>query len=580
MKKTLFSIGVAAVLATTSSFGQAPAFSQVVVFGDSLSDTGNVRARTSAKSSGAIDYPSHTFNYDNGRFTNDTDTDPASHTYLGVWHEQLSRTFLGLPAASNSLGGGLNYAFGGATTMNGTHEEVEKTPVADITITIDDMGKQMDDYFANHVFDPNALFIVWGGSNDIRNDDTSANVIATVGRVDNLVSRLATAGARYILVPNVGPIGDTPRYFGTLKGATTNQASAEYRKELADSLQALQSTLASQGFTPAIYRVDEWADTVRVFSNGPRFGFTNFTSPAQDNSSANPDQYIFWDDLHPTTAGHYRLALTAYNAIVNPPPSPSKVLNISTRMFVDTGERVSIAGLIVTGDIAKKVLIRGIGPSLSKSGVPTPLANPVVTLFDNSGNVVATNDDWKKSPDAAEIMNTGLAPSNDLESALIANIAPGQYTAQLTGNSGGTGNGVIEVYDLAASASPVVANLSTRGFVGAGDNVMIAGVIIGQGDPPIMVFRALGPSLASFGVANPLADPTLELYDNNGNLIASNDDWQNPQIQAVRATNLAPSNLKESAIVSAFLSPGNYTAVVRGKNNTTGVAIVESYRIP
>jgi len=380
-------------------------------------------------------------------------------------------------------------------------------------------------------------------------------------------------------VPNVPPIGDTPRYFGTQKGATTNRASAEYRNELAVSLNALQSTLASQGFTPAIYRVDEWADTVRIFSNGPRFGFTNLTSAAQDNSSANPDQYIFWDDLHPTTAVHYRLALTAYNAIVNPPPSPSKVLNISTRMFVDTGERVSIAGLIVTGDIAKKVLIRGIGPSLSNSGVPTPLANPTVTLFNNSGNVVATNDDWKKSPDAAEIMSTGLAPSNDLESALIANIAPGQYTAQLTGNSGGTGNGVIEVYDLAASASPVVANLSTRGFVGAGDNVMIAGVIIGQGDPPIIVFRALGPSLASFGVANPLADPTLELYDGNGNLIASNDDWQNPQIQAVRATNLAPSNLKESAIVSAFLSPGNYTAVVRGKNNSTGVAIVESYRI-
>jgi hypothetical protein len=126
----------------------------------------------------------------------------------------------------------------------------------------------------------------------------------------------------------------------------------------------------------------------------------------------------------------------------------------------------------------------------------------------------------------------------------------------------------------------VVANLSTRGFVGAGDNVMIAGVIIGQGDLPIMVFRALGPSLASFGVVNPLADPTLELYDTNGNLIASNDDWQNPQLQAVQATNLAPSSSKESAIVAAFLSPGNYTAVVRGKNNTTGVATVESYRIP
>ena len=582
MQKIYLMVAAAALFAVTSSFGQAPAFSRIVVFGDSLSDTGNVRARTSAKSSGAIDYPSHTFNYDNGRFTNDSATDPASHTYLGVWHEQLARTFLGLPAASNSLGGvtGLNYAFGGATTMNGTHDEVESTPVADISITIDDMGKQMDDYLASHVVDASALYIVWGGSNDIRNDDSSASVTATVGRVDNLVSRLATAGAKYIMVPNVVPVGDTPSFSGTPRAATANQAAAEYRKELAASLAALQSNLASQGFTPRIFQVDEWADVVRIFSNGPRFGFTNITNPAQGNSSANPDQYIFWDDLHPTTAAHYRLALTAYNTIVNPTPAPSKAVNISTRMFVDTGERVSIAGFIVTGDVAKKVLIRGIGPSLSNSGVPTPLANPTVTLFDNTGNPVATNDDWKKSPDATEIMNTGLAPTNDLESAIIGNLAPGQYTARLAGVNNGTGNGVIEVFDLSTSSSTVVANLSTRGFVGANDNVMIAGVIIGQGDSPILVIRALGPSLANFGIANPLLDPTLELYDSNGNLIAFNDDWANPQVQAVRATNLSPSNAKESAIVSAFLSPGNYTAVVRGKNNTTGVGVVEAYRIP
>src|SRR3954467_15174522 len=123
MRKIYFYVAVAAMVAATSSFGQAPAFSRVVVFGDSLSDTGNVRERTSSKSSGVIDYPSHTFNYDNGRFTNDNDTAPASHTYLGVWHEQLARTILGLPAASNSLGGGVNYAFGGATTEDGTHEE-------------------------------------------------------------------------------------------------------------------------------------------------------------------------------------------------------------------------------------------------------------------------------------------------------------------------------------------------------------------------------------------------------------------------------------------------------------------------
>lgn len=558
---------------------QTPAFTRVVVFGDSLSDTGNVRARTSAKSSGAIDYPSHTFNYDNGRFTNDTDTDPASHTYFGVWHEQLAVTFLGLPAASNSLGGGFNYAFGGATTNDGTHQEIEETPVADITITIDDMGRQMDDYFASHVFDPNALYIVWGGGNDIRNDDSSANVTATVGRVDGLVSRLAKAGAKYIMVPNVVPLGNIPRYSGTPKGATANQASAEYRKELAGSLDVLKSTLAAQGFMPAIYRVDEWADAVRMFSNGPRFGFTNISSPAQDQN-VNPDQYLFWDDVHPTTAGHFRLALTAYNAIINPPPSPSKALNISTRLFVDVGERVSVAGFIVTGDVSKKVLIRGLGPSLTANGVPAPLSDPTLTLFDSSGTVQQTNDDWKKSPDAPEIQSSGLAPTNDKESVIIATLAPGQWTAQLAGTSNGTGNGVVEVYDLAAGNSSALANLSTRGFVGTGDNVMIAGVIIGNGDSPIMVFRALGPSLSAFGIANPLLDPVLELFDANGNSIALNNDWKNPQIQAVRAVNLAPTNDKESAIVHAFLSPGNYTAIVRGANSTTGVALVEAYRVP
>jgi phospholipase/lecithinase/hemolysin len=558
----------------------APAFSQIVVFGDSLSDTGNVRARTSAKSNGAIDYPSHTFNYDNGRFTNDGGTDPASHTYLGVWHEQLARSFLGLTAASNSLGGGLNYAFGGATTMDGTHQEVENTPLGDITITIDDMGKQMDDYLASHVIDPNALYIVWGGSNDLRNDDSASNVTAAAARATALVSRLANAGAQYIMVPNVAPLGDVPRYAddpATI--AAKNKAAANYRVEIDADLTALQGTLASQSPKPTIYRVDVWADTVRIFSNGPRFGFTNITKPSQ-GSDGNPDQYVFWDDKHPTTAAHFRIAKTAFDAVVNPPPSPSKPQNISTRVFVDTGERVSVAGFIITGDIAKKVIIRGIGPSLAASGVPGPLADPTLTLFDQSGNVEMTNDDWKNSPDAAEIMSSGLAPTDDHESAILATLAPGQYTARLAGKNNGTGNGVVEVYDLAPGTSATLANLSTRGFVGTGDNVMIGGVIIGNGESPIMVFRALGPSLASFGIANPLLDPTLQLYDSNGSQIASDDDWATPQLQAVRAVNLAPSDTRESAIVHAFLSPGQYTAVVRGKNNSTGVALVEAYRVP
>jgi phospholipase/lecithinase/hemolysin len=569
-------------LASVTAIAQQalPAFTQIVLFGDSLSDTGNVRTRTKAKSSNTIDYPSHTFNYDNGRFSNDDQTDPASMTYFGVWHEQLARTFLGMQPATFSLGGGLNYAFGGSRTTDGTHQETPvSTPFGDITITVDDMGKQMDDYLASHTVDPNALYIVWGASNDFRTDDSSANVTANAARVISLVNRLVQAGAQYILVPNIAPLGIIPRYRSEPARITAlNADAAAYRTELDANLTALQSSLATQGLTPTIYRVDMWWDTVRVLSNGPHFGFTNITSPCQDSNST-PDQFLFWDDVHPTTAAHFGLARTAFDAMTSPPPAPSKALNISTRVFVDTGERVPVAGFIVTGDVAKKVLIRGIGPSLAANGVPTPLANPTLTLLDSAGSANMTNDDWKNSPDATEIMSSGLAPTNDFESAIIATLAPGQYTAQLAGKDDSTGNGVVEIYDLESGSSSTLSNLSTRGYVGAGDNVMICGVIIGSGDNPIMVFRAMGPSLASSGITNPLLDPTLELHDDNGALIAFDDDWQTPQIQAVRAVNLAPTDDREAAIVSAFLSPGNYTAIVRGKNNATGVALVEAYRL-
>src|SRR2546423_11993087 len=256
---TLIGVSLANIAATAQQ--AVPAFTRIVLFGDSLSDTGNVRNRTNAKSGGVVDYPSHTFNYDNGRFTNDDQTDPSSKTYFGVWHEQLALTFLGLQPATFSLGGGLNYGFGGATTMNGTHDETAvTTPLGDIVITVDDMGKQMDDYLASHVVDPQALYIVWGGSNDRRNDDSAASVTATAARATALVSRLATAGAKYILIPNVAPLGDIPKYAGTARVVTANRASASYRVELDADLTSLQSSLAVQGLTPTIYRVDEWAD--------------------------------------------------------------------------------------------------------------------------------------------------------------------------------------------------------------------------------------------------------------------------------------------------------------------------------
>ena len=171
-----------------------------------------------------------------------------------------------------------------------------------------------------------------------------------------------------------------------------------------------------------------------------------------------------------------------------------------------------------------------------------------------------------------------LAPSNDAESAIVATLNPGAYTAILRGQNNGTGIGLVEVYDLDPTGNSTLANISTRGFVGTGDDVIISGFIVGTGEYPIMEVRAIGPSLMSSGVAAPLLDPTLELYDLNGTLLASDDDWRDGQESAIQASGLAPSDDRESAIM-ASLGPGNYTAVVRGKNNTTGVALVEAYRL-
>jgi phospholipase/lecithinase/hemolysin len=574
-----FLIGIASALFAQPS---PPPFSQIVVFGDSFSDTGNVRARVLAKTGGSVDFPSHSFNYAPGRYTNDDATVPASATYAGLWHEQLAAT-LRTPAATPSLGGGTNYAFGGATTKDGTTEvAVVSTPSGDVTITIDHMGKQLDDYLAAHAIDPNALYVLWGGINDLLQDSSAANVTATAARVTALFSRLAHAGAKSIMVPNLPALGVAPEFPGdTAQARALNIAIANYRSELNADLTASQISLAAQGITLTLYPVDIWKETIRFYADAGNYEFTDVSSTSQGDTSAgaDPDRFLYWDGIHFTTAGHYWIAKTAFDALTVPLAPPARALNLATRLFVDTGERIGIAGFIIAGDTTKKVLIRGIGPSLAANGVPTLLANPTLTLFDGAGNRMKTNDDWRNSPDAAEIMNTGLAPRNDLESAIIATLAPGQYTAQLAGKDGGTGNGLVEVYDLQSNSS-ALANLSTRGYVSPGDNVLIGGLIIGNGDSPIFVLRALGPTVGSLGVIHFLADPTLELHDGNGATLAFDDDWTIPYSPPLRAVNLAPPQPAESAIVAPFLTPGNYTAIVRGKGSSTGVALFEAYRIP
>ncbi len=251
-------------------------------------------------------------------------------------------------------------------------------------------------------------------------------------------------------------------------------------------------------------------------------------------------------------------------------------------MRVDTGDSVGIGGFIITGNVPKHVVVRAIGPSLTRFGFSSAevLADPTLELHGPGSFETITNNDWKDSQQA-EIQADGLAPLNDLESAIDATLAPGNYTAIVSGNAGTPPAGIalVEVYDLDTAAASKLANLSTRAFVGGGSNVVIAGFILGNktGDDRIVV-RGLGPSLSSFGVANALENPTVELRDQHGTLLRSNDDWQDDpaQVPQITAAGLAPSNPKESAI-AATLPPGLYTVILAGLNDGTGVGLVEVY---
>jgi hypothetical protein len=267
--------------------------------------------------------------------------------------------------------------------------------------------------------------------------------------------------------------------------------------------------------------------------------------------------------------------------------------NISTRAFVQTGDNVVIGGFIIEGAEAKRVVIRAIGPELTQYGVPNALANPTLELHDGTGALIASNNNWVAtiiggiitSDQVAAIRASGYAPGDPRESAMIVNLPPGNYTAIVRGVANTTGVALAEVYDLSPAPNSLLGNISTRSFVQTGDNVMIGGVIVQGTEPRRVIVRAIGPELTQYGIPNPLADPTLELHDSTGALIASNDNWQHTiiggiitsdQVAAIRASGHAPRDPRESAII-ATLPPGNYTAIVRGINNTTGVALVEVY---
>ncbi len=257
------------------------------------------------------------------------------------------------------------------------------------------------------------------------------------------------------------------------------------------------------------------------------------------------------------------------------------MLNISTRLNAQTGDNVLIGGFIVTGDVPKQVLLRAIGPSLSEADAPVSgaLMDTVLELHKPDGSVVV-NDDWQ-SDQKSEINDTGIAPTDDRESALVATLDPGAYTAIVHGKDVATGVAMVEAYDVAQADASEFGNISTRGFVQTGDDSMIGGFIIDPKESARILIRAIGKSLeqAAAPVANALQDPTLELHDSNGVLINSNDNWADTAESEIMATGIAPTDAKEAALL-VNLNGGNYTAIVRGVGGSSGVGLVEICRLP
>ncbi len=288
---------------------------------------------------------------------------------------------------------------------------------------------------------------------------------------------------------------------------------------------------------------------------------------------------IFYYQYPATNCAKIYRAFPVHLENIKFPTVGPQVLNLSTRGLVSVGDNVLIGGFIVTGPGPKSVVLRALGPSLSGFGLSGVLADPVLKVYNSSRTLIASNDNWQEDIGAAYIKQNGLAPTNPSESATLQTLAPGAYTVILTGKDSTPGISLVELYDVSPLSNSKLVNISTRGDVGTGDSVLISGFIVGDVESETVVVRALGPSLASFGVSNPLSDPVLTIYDSKGSAIATNDNWQdNVNAIDIQRNGLAPPNPSESAIV-LHLPAGAYTAIVRGANGATGNALAEVYTL-
>jgi PKD repeat protein len=397
-------------------------------------------------------------------------------------------------------------------------------------------------------------------------------IAAGVVTPDNMPDSLAPSGS-YTIAGNVPCVAPNAAPTALLTGTPQSGPAP-----LTVNFTGAGSTDPDSGDTIASYTFNFGDGSPAVTQSSPTISHTYNVAPGQYTAQ------LTVTDSHGLASTNPALFVINVSAVLR---------NISTRAQVLTGDNVLIGGFIITGTQPKKVIVRAIGPSLKANGqsFPGAMQDPTLELHDQS-TLIATNDNWKTNDQdhqsqQAEIEATGIPPKDDRESALVRTLNPGNYTVVLRGLNNTTGVAVVEAYDLDSAATSQLANISSRGLVQTGDNVMIGGFVVGPETAANtrVVVRGIGPSLSGAQVPTPLQDPTLELHNGNGDKIASNDNWkiddktQQSQQAAIQATGLAPTDDRESAIL-IDLAPGSYTAIIAGKGGGTGTGVVEIYNVP